>query len=154
MSSRSEIEFRKALKSDIPPLVELRIKQLVEEGYPEVSDIRQALVGYFSSSLKDGSLVCWVGISGGSIIATAGLCFYQLPPTFSNPTGRIAYLTNMYTVEACRRIGIASQLVDKLLTEAKALNYTSVKLHASHQGKGIYEQAGFVIADGYMGLKL
>jgi GNAT superfamily N-acetyltransferase len=60
----------------------------------------------------------------------------------------------MYTAGAFRKQGIASLLIDKLLTEAKVLGFPAVKLHASSHGIGVYEKAGFSKADGYMGLKL
>ena len=154
MFSNSKIVFRKALKADIHELVELRIKQLIDEGYPEINDIREELKKYFSSSLENGSLISWVGSSKEIIVATAGICFYQLPSTFTNPTGRIAYITNMYTDEAYRRRGIASHLRGQLLEEAEALSFTLVRLHASSLGKGVYEKAGFIDTDGYMGMKL
>ena len=153
MSSVPGVTYRKASESDISELVELRIKQLIAEGYPEVIDIREELKEYFASSLGNGSLICWIGVYKDKVIATAGMCFYQLPSSFSNPTGKNAHITNVYTYDEFRQNGIASLLVDKLLVEAKALNFPFVKLHASSHGKGIYEKAGFVKADGYMSLK-
>lgn len=146
------MNYRKATEQDIPELIELRIKQLIDEGYPETRDIRQELSEYFVSSMSNGSLICWVGVDQDKIIATAGLCFYQLPCSFSNPTGKSAHMTNIYTRDDYRKQGIATFLVDKLLAEAKSLGYSMVKLHASSHGKGIYEKAGFVPADGYMSL--
>ena len=150
----TQLSFRKASTADIDQLVELRIKQLVDEGYVEDRDIRTDLASYFSASIENGDLICWVGIDDETILATAGICFYQLPPTFSNPSGRIAYITNMYTDERCRNRGVASHLLDKLIAEAKALNYASVRLHASEMGKSVYEKAGFFDTDGYMALRL
>lgn len=154
MQHSHQMECRKASEADIDQLVRLRIKQLIDEGYPEIRDINKDLEQYFSESLENGSLVCWIGLAGDAIVATAGVCFYQLPSTFSNPSGRIAYITNMYTDDAYRRRGVASHLLNLLVEEAKALNYASVRLHASRHGKGIYEKAGFTDTDGYMAMKL
>ena len=153
MDSFSQVQFRKATVEDIAVLAELRIRQLIDEGYPETRDIRAELGEYFSASIRGGTLICWVGTDEGSIVATAGLCFYQLPCSFSNPTGMNAYITNVYTKNAYRQRGIASYLVGQLLSEAKSLNYSLVKLHSSEHGKRIYERAGFIEADGYMALK-
>lgn len=154
MSDSFQLEFRKASKVDIGQLVDLRTKQLIDEGYPETIDIHKDLETYFSTSFDNESIICLVGVANEIILATAGICFYQLPPTFSNPTGRIAYITNMYTDNAYRRQGIASHLLNQLIDEAKALNYTSVRLHASNHGEGIYEKAGFSETDGYMGMRI
>jgi len=154
MENPTELEFRKASQGDIYRLAELRIKQLIDEGYPETTDILEDLKRYFTTSLEARSLICWVAENNGEILATAGICFYQLPPTFSNPSGRIAYITNMYTDKTYRKKGVASYLLEKLIEEAKSQNYSSVRLHASIHGKGIYEKVGFVDTDGYMGLPL
>jgi ribosomal protein S18 acetylase RimI-like enzyme len=95
-----------------------------------------------------------VGVINKEIVATAGICFYQLPCTFSNPSGKIAYITNIYTDDAYRRKGIATYLLDQLINEARALNYKTVRLHASVHGKGIYKSAGFTDADGFMDMML
>ena len=149
----TQLIFRKATIEDIDQLVKLRIKQLLDEGYPETADIRTDLTNYFSANLDNGSLICWVGVADANILATAAICFYQLPPTFSNPSGRVAYITNMYTNPAYRKRGIALLLLNKLIDEAKVLNYTGARLHASDLGKGVYKKAGFVDTTGYMALR-
>jgi GNAT superfamily N-acetyltransferase len=89
----------------------------------------------------------------GEIIATSGICFYQLPPTFSNPTGRVAYVANMYTLPKYRRQGIASQLLKFVVEEAIKLEYKLIRLHASVDGKSIYSKMGFVDTDGFMAMR-
>lgn len=148
------ITYRKATENDIDQLAILRVQQLMDEGYRQINSIDQDLRAYFSSSLENGSLICWLGIHEETIIATGAVCFYQLPPSFSNPTGRVAYITNMYTRDAFRKQGIASHLVERLISEAQNLGHTSVRLHASRDGKSIYERAGFVVSDGFMAKKL
>ena len=149
----NQLRFRKASSGDVEQLVEHRVRQLLDEGYPEVADIRSNLSEYFLASLENGSLVCWVGLVDERIVATAGLCFYQLPPTFTNPGGDVAYITNMYTHPDFRGQGIASGLLNKLIAEAKSLNYPGVRLHASEMGRGLYERAGFSDTHGYMALQ-
>ena len=113
---------RKADLSDVPILVELRKKQLIDEGekLPDASNFINQTSDYFKSSIIDESFISWVMEDDGEIIATSGLCFYSLPPSFSNPTGMNAYITNMYTKDEYRRRGIATELLDSLLNEAKA----------------------------------
>jgi len=149
---------RLAVINDVPILIELRKKQLIDEGLPSVSnidtDIDMQLSDYFTSTIVDGSFISWVMENDGEIIATSGLCFYSLPPNFSNPSGRTAYVTNMYTKPEYRQKGIATELLNMVIDEAKSRGYRVIRLHTSEYGKSIYERAGFADTDGYMALRL
>jgi GNAT superfamily N-acetyltransferase len=134
-------------------MVEFRKKQLIDEGAQPIADIDQPLVAYFYSAIKDGSLISWVMEDDGEIIATSGICFYQLPPTYSNPSGRVAYITNMYTKDEYRRRGIAAELLEAVIEEAKKRDYKLIRLHTSDHGRSIYEKAGFTDTDGFMALR-
>ena len=140
--------------NDIPALIELRKKQLIDEGLQPVHDIDKQLAEYFASAISDGSFVSWLMEADAEIIATSGVCVYSLPPTYSNPTGRVAYITNMYTKDEYRRNGIARELLNMVIEEAKKRGYKIIRLHTSEYGKNIYKKAGFIDSDGYMALKL
>ena len=143
---------RPANTNDIPVLVELRKKLLLEEGLPPDADIDAplALGEYFTAAMADGSLAAWVAEEEGEVAATGAVCFFTLPPTFSNPAGRVAYITNMYTRKEYRRKGIATGILDIAIAEAKARGCGRIQLHASEDGKSIYRRAGFVDYDSYM----
>ncbi|HBN83739.1 MAG TPA: GNAT family N-acetyltransferase [Clostridiales bacterium] len=149
---------RLAVINDVPVLVKLRKQQLMDEGLPVTSNINsnidKRLADYFTSAHADGSFISWVMENNDEIIATSGVCFYTLPPNFSNPTGRTAYVTNMYTKPEYRRKGIATELLNMVIVEAKSRGYKVIRLHTSEFGKSIYEKAGFVDTDGYMALRL
>jgi len=149
---------RLATLNDIPILIELRKQQLIDEGLPPITNIDmnidRQLSDYFTATISDGSFISWVMENDGEIIATSGLCFYSLPPNYSNPTGRTAYITNMYTKPEYRRKGIAAELLNMVIDEAKSRGYKVIRLHTSEYGKSIYERAGFTNTDGYMALRL
>ena len=150
------MDYRKANSNDIQYLVHYRKQQLIDEGLPPNANmnIDKELSDYFISSISDGSLISWLAVDGNEIVATSGICFYQLPPTFSNPTGRVAYVTNMYTLPKYRRQGIASYLLKLIVDEAIRLEYKVIRLHASMDGKSIYSKIGFQDTDGFMALRL
>ena len=147
------MEFRKATLEDIETLVELRKQQLIDEGSPVLQNIDTELKDYFNRTLADNSFISWLALEDNVIVATSGLCFYQLPPTYFNSSGNNAYVTNMFTLKAYRRRGIASVLLEKTLFEARSLGFSVVRLHASSDGQGLYSKFGFVQTDGYMALK-
>jgi GNAT superfamily N-acetyltransferase len=148
---------RLATLNDIPILVELRKQQLIDEGLPPISNIDmnidRQLSDYFTATISDDSFISWVMENDGEIIATSGLCFYLLPPNYSNPTGKTAYITNMYTKPEYRRKGIAAELLNMVIDEAKSRGYKVIRLHTSEYGKSIYEKAGFTDTDGYMAFR-
>lgn len=154
MSESFEFIFREAESADVPSLARLRHKQLTEEGNAEIKDIQTELEGYFASSLADGSLTLYVATVQSTVVATGGYCHYRLPPTFGNPSGRVAYVTNMYTEPAFRRQGVSASLLERLMARAKRAGFTAIRLHASPLGKSIYERAGFVNSGGYMHLSV
>ncbi|MCL2433963.1 MAG: GNAT family N-acetyltransferase [Clostridia bacterium] len=147
---------RLACLSDVSALVELRKQQLIEERLPSIpiSTIDEQLVDYFISAITDGSFISWIMENDGEIIATSGICFYPLPPTYSNPTGKTAYITNMYTKPEYRRNGIAAELLNMVIGEARSRGYKTIRLHTSEYGKSIYKKAGFMDTDGFMALRL
>lgn len=146
--------FRKANMYDTGQLVELRKKQLIDEGGFREIDIDEELTNYFKANIENGNLIIWVANENNKIIATSGVCFYQLPPSFSNPTGKVAYITNIYTSNAYRKQGIATKMIGCIIEEIKKKECKVIGLHASSQGKTIYKKQGFSESSGYMFMKL
>lgn len=148
------MDFRKAVKEDVAVLIELRKQQLFDEGQLPLQSIDSELKEYFERSLADGTFIAWLALENNTVIATSGLCFYNLPPHYANPSGMVAYVTNMFTVETHRRKGIAAILLDKILCEARIRRFSVIRLHASSEGKELYTKFGFLPSEGYMALKL
>ena len=73
-----------------------------------------------------------------------GVSFYQVMPTYHNPTGKKAYIMNMYTKPSYRRQGIAFKILDLLVTEAKVKGITAISLETTEMGKPLYTKYGFV----------
>ena len=147
------MEFRKATLEDVEALVKFRNLLLVDEGAPVLQNIDTELTDYFRRSLADNSFVSWLALEDNAIVATSGLCFYKLPPNYSNTSGNNAYVTNMFTLKEYRRQGIASALLEKILFEARSLGFSIVRLHSSSDGYGLYTKFGFAQTDGYMALR-
>ncbi len=144
------MNYRKADKNDVRQLVELRKKQLIDEGCYSENHIDDELERYFSTSISNKNLVVWLATENEYIIGTAGVCFFQYPPSFSNITGKIAYITNVYTRNEYRKQGIATRLLELIMEEVKNEGCKFVRLHASSQGKKLYEKMGFADAEGFM----
>ena len=148
------MRYRKATKSDIDILVELRKKQLIDEGLESTTNIDFELKSFFENTMEEGSLIEYVAVDDNNIVATGGVLFYNLPPSYSNTSGRIAYITNMYTKDEFRGRGIATVLLNILVDEVKKSGCKVIKLQASVHGKPVYKKFGFNESEGHMIMKV
>ncbi len=140
------IEFRKATIEDIDTLAKVRIdflceaNQLTEE---EKEVLLTANRQYFTETMADSSFAAWIALDGADIAGTSGITFYKVPPNASCPTGKTAYISNMFTYPCFRKQGIASRLFSLIVDEAKINGYKKVLLNATDMGKPLYARFGF-----------
>ncbi len=137
------INYRKLTKEDLDTFIDMRIKQLREEGAKEDIDIVPALKDYYNRHLSDETFVSWLAIDGDKIVGTSGMSFVEKPPYFSCPTGRIGLLSSMFTDPSYRRMGIAKELLSRVVEEAKNYGCGSVQITASDMGVLLYTDFGF-----------
>jgi GNAT superfamily N-acetyltransferase len=148
------VKFRKATVNEIDQLIYLRKKQLVDEGIEPNQEIDTELKEFFTNKMSDGSLVEWIVEDNEEIIATGAIIFYEFPPTYTNKSGKKAYITNMYTKESYRGQGIATKLLTKLVAEAKTAGIIKIWLGASKLGRPVYKKFGFKETDGWLELDI
>jgi len=128
-------------------LVNLRVEFLKEaqkiSNTKKDKKLSNSLKEYFVNGFKKKEFISWVAKDNNKIIATSGLCFYTLPPSYKNMTGKIGYIMNMYTKPDYRRTGIATELFKKMIEEADKLGIIKICLHATDAGKSVYLKHGF-----------
>ena len=78
----------------------------------------------------------------------------QVLPTYHNPTGKKAYIMNMYTASEYRRRGIAFHTLDLLVKDARKQGISQITLEATEMGRPLYERYGFVKMEDEMELKV
>lgn len=148
--------FRKAQPDDIPELVRLRVEFLNEvngrEGPPQ--GFEEALTQYLAAAMAEGSFDAWLAIEDGRIAATSGVCYQTIAPNYSNPSGRSAYVLNMYTLPGFRRRGLATELLSRIIEDARRRGCVKVSLHATQEGRMVYGLLGFKTTDDEMVLRL
>ncbi len=148
------IQYRKMTSADVDTFITMRIKQLREEGATEDIDLIPALKDYYSRHMADGTFVSWLAVDGDKIIGTSGMSFVEKPPYFSCPTGRIGLLSSMFTDPSYRRMGIAKELLSRVVDEAKKYGCGCVQITASDMGVLLYTDFGFVKNGNFMQYKL
>ena len=148
------IQYRKMTSADVDTFITMRIKQLREEGATEDIDLIPALKDYYSRHMADGTFVSWLAVDGDKIVGTSGMSFVEKPPYFSCPTGRIGLLSSMFTDPSYRRMGIAKELLSRIVNEAKKYGCGCVQITASDMGVLLYTDFGFVKNGNFMQYKL
>ncbi len=148
------MKYRKANTDDIPELTELRKKQLIDEGIEPNTNIDSELSFFFEKKLSDGTLIQWLAEDKEEIIACGAVIFYEFPPSYTNKTGRKAYISNMYTKENYRGQGIAANLLTRLIEEVENAGVTKIWLGASEMGRPVYKKFGFIETDDYLELEI
>ena len=148
------ITYRKLTKDDLDTFINMRITQLREEGATEDIDLVPALQDYYDRHMSDGTFVSWLALDGDKIIGTSGMSFVEKPPYFSCPSGRIGLLSSMFTNPNYRRMGIAKELLHRVVEEARAYGCGAVQITASDMGVKLYTAYGFVHNGNFMQYKL
>ena len=140
--------FRKADISDIKILTTSRVmvlkaaNQLNDDA--DLSLIERESNEYYSNCFMNDSHVAYLVFINDELVGTGGICFYQVMPTYHNPSGTKAYIMNMFTKPEYRRHGIAGKTLHLLIEEAKARGIQHISLEATETGKLLYEKYGFV----------
>ena len=144
-----DISYKKLTTSELDVFIDMRITQLTEEyvssgqTVPTDVDLQSALKDYYNRHLADGTFVSWLAMDGNVIIGTSGMSFVEKPPYFGCPTGRLGLLSSMYTNPNYRRMGIANELLNRVIEEARAYGCGAVHITASDMGVKLYTAYGF-----------
>ena len=143
-----EPRYCKAGPEDLELLIRTRIQVLLATNQlpagTDMTAVETASRDYYRAALADGNHAAWLVFDGDTWIGAGGVSFYRIMPTYHNPSGRRAYLMNIYPRPDYRRRGIARHMVDLLVGEARQPGITAISLEATDMGRPLYEAYGFV----------
>lgn len=153
----SIFEYKRATIEDVDELVWTRIIVLraankLSDGV-DMSKVERESYTYYKRALKTGEHIAYLVYDGETFIGAGGVSFYQVMPTYHNPTGKKAYIMNMYTEPKYRRQGIAFHTLDLLVKDAKDMGVSQIALEATDMGRPLYEKYGFVTIEAEMEIK-
>ena len=139
--------YKRATLEDIDILTETRIKVLRAANQLsdtiDMSEVERESCKYYQKSLADGSHIAYLVFDGNRFVGAGAVSFFQVMPTYHNPSGKKAYIMNMYTDPAYRRMGIAMKTLDMLIHDIKNQGITAISLEATNMGRPLYEKYGF-----------
>ena len=140
--------YKRAELEDIDILTKTRIEvlraanQLSDD--TDMSEVERESYNYYQKALCDGSHIAYLVFDEERFVGAGGVSFFQVMPTYHNPSGNKAYIMNMYTNPEYRRKGIAIKTLDMLIKDAKNKGVTSISLEATDMGRPLYEKYGFI----------
>src|SRR5262249_11985908 len=111
----------------------------------EVLDrMEQATEQYLREALPNGIYRAWMAETpGGRVVSGGGIAIVPWPgsPDFAAP--RRGWILGIYTEPEYRRRGIARRIVETIVEWCRVEGYGHVSLHASKDGRQLYEKLGF-----------
>ncbi|HXY56691.1 MAG TPA: GNAT family N-acetyltransferase [Nitrososphaerales archaeon] len=79
----------------------------------------------------------------GDVAGSGCVWIREEQPRPTNPRLEVPYLMSMFTEKEYRRMGVATLVVQAALQWAKERGFERVVLHASNDGRPVYEGLGF-----------
>ncbi len=142
------MNFKQASLSDLEILVSTRIDVLRSANQLDLSvnlnEVEEFSRLYYQEALaSDNHTAFLVYDDDNNVIGAGAVSYYQVMPTYHNPSGKKAYIMNMYVAPEHRRKGIATKLLDLLIADSKERGIHHITLEATQMGRKLYENYGF-----------
>lgn len=141
------VTIRTASKGDIETLINFRFMYMTDvEG--ELSEkqstaLKSQLPEYFEKHMGQ-DFTAYIAEDNGKAVSVIFMVRLEKPASVHFLSGSTCYLMNVYTISEYRRLGIASQILDRLISDAKAEGITCIDLSATEMGKHVYLKKGFI----------
>ena len=141
----SEVNIRSATPSDIPEILSQR-RRMYEDMHYSAANLLTEMVritaAYLEVAMRNQTFHAWLAcidrpIAGGAVI---------ISPWPAHPYDlecRRATILNVYTEPEYRRRGVARQLMQTMIAWCESEGLARVTLHASDDGRHLYESLGF-----------
>jgi len=140
------ITIRKGTTADIPEIVRQR-RRMCEDMACTDTDALSAMVSvtadYLKQAIPIGSFLSWLAWDNGRVAAGGAIVISPWPAHTYDLQCRRATILNVYTEPEYRRRGIARQIMETMIAWCKQEGFARVSLHASNQGRHLYESLGF-----------
>jgi GNAT superfamily N-acetyltransferase len=141
------LTIREATSDDLEIILHHRRSMFRDmgEGTVEQLDLMvRAARPMFAKAVENGSYRHWLAIDErGRVAGGGGVLLCPWPANPREACTERAVILNVYTELGFRRRGVARQVMQVILEWIKAHGLASVNLHASDEGRYLYESMGF-----------
>lgn len=141
------LDIRRATAEDIPALIELRERMLIELGSNDttrLADLARRSELWLQAAFDEGRATGWIAERDGARVGGLTLTLSEALPQYRSPSGRTAGLLGLFVEPAERGAGLATLLVREAVTFAREWGADIVLLHAADKARPLYEREGFV----------
>lgn len=142
------LKYRKASIADLEILTETRIEVLRAANKlgadVDMSEVKRQSREYYRNALENDTHLAYLIFDEDTFVGAGGISYFQVMPTYHNPTGKKAYIMNMYTNPDYRRQGIAFKTLELLVADARERGVTAISLEATDMGRPLYKKYGFI----------
>ncbi|MFT4145225.1 MAG: GNAT family N-acetyltransferase [Mobilitalea sp.] len=150
-----EILIKRASKEDVERVIANRKAFITDVMNREASDeFMEATTEYFHNNINSETLLCYIAIHEDQIVASVITTIAQVIPKTYNLSGKIGYVYNVYTLPNYRRQGIATKLLQEVISEARDLGVGELYLNATEDGRPVYEKLDFRMLENEMRLMI
>lgn len=139
------------LITDVDTLVLWRREVIGEVFGAEPSEaLTEANRRYYLRHIADGSHVAVIARADGLDAGCGAICLTDELPSPDNPSGRCAYVMNIYVREAFRGHGIGHEIVRRLVELAREAGCDKIYLETTPAARSLYKSIGFDDLPGMM----
>lgn len=135
--------IRQATLADLPLLLNYRRAMAEEMDRADevaVNRMIAALEPYLRAAIPEDRWHSWIAEPGGC----GSIEIVQWVPGRLDPTPRRAWIHSVYVEPSYRRRGMGRQLTQTIIAWCRERGFGWIHLHASDQGRPLYESLGFV----------
>jgi GNAT superfamily N-acetyltransferase len=154
----SQFRIRLATRGDLDVISDHRTRMFTDMGElpaDKFETFRVQSKDTLRSMFEQNQYVGWVASPHDEpekIVAGAGVTLRKVAPhpqqsadgSFDIVSGRQAIIQNVYTEPAWRRRGLGTLLMKEIIAWSQKTGIESLVLHASEEGRPLYEKLGFV----------
>lgn len=143
----SEFAIRAATFDDIPVLLRHRRMMWWDMGRhdEEVLSLMEAAAReYFVDAVPKGTYRAFLALNDtGSVVGGGGIVISPWPGVFRQRAPQRAMILNVYVERDYRRRGVAKSLMETMIAWCREQKFAVIGLHATEEGRPLYEKLGF-----------
>jgi GNAT superfamily N-acetyltransferase len=143
----SELSIRTATVDDAALIAHHRRAMFTDMGNTDMARLElmeSEFTDWVREKLARNEYLGWFVVNAdGEVVAGAGLWLMDWPPHIVGAGARRGNILNVYTHPDYRKRGSARRLMTTILDWCRANRLDTVILHASDEGRALYESLGF-----------